>query len=528
LWSSRKKPDSTPELAPETSAKSVASEVLVALQGVLTRAAIGAARTAVRLGGIALRHETMEAHAREVQDITIRVRADIEAAALAATRTADASEGVATLARDGRKVSSQSTESMRQLLQHSDLTNQRLGSLLVRVREATGVSRLIDDIATRTRLLALNASIEATRAGPAGRAFGVVATEIRDLAKGAAEKTQKINQLMNAILADLEPARIAMEESRALVARTAESVEVVDQRLASVNELADTASRHVSGIAESMREQTVAMKTLAEATDEVVSSIHELREEARHISDDAFAVSSVTSDGQHHLARVDVDTMFHRGLALGRDLAERIGTTFERAIDERRCKLDDVLVLDYREITGADIRSLAHLFDVTKVPKDGFTPPKYHTAYDHVVDVELQNVCDEVLGREDRLLFALPIDLNSYGPTHNRRYCKDWTGQSDADLAGNRVKRFFTDNSVLVRGARVGLGPKAAALPHRATRLDFQRTGCELMASPKSRDGFLVQTYARDTGAFVTVVTIPVFVKGARWGASLVGWSERE
>jgi hypothetical protein len=154
LWSSRKKPDSTPELAPETSAKSVASEVLVALQGVLTRAAIGAARTAVRLGGIALRHETMEAHAREVQDITIRVRADSEAAALAATRTADASKGVATLARDGRKVSSQSTESMRQLLQHSDLTNARLGSLLERVREATGVSRLIDDIATRTRLLA--------------------------------------------------------------------------------------------------------------------------------------------------------------------------------------------------------------------------------------------------------------------------------------------------------------------------------------------------------------------------------------
>src|SRR5262249_27221284 len=152
--------------------------------------------------------------------------------------------------------------------------------------------------------------------------------------------------------------------------------------------------------------------------------------------------------------------------------------------------------------------------------------PKYHTAYDALVDRELQNVCDGVLAREPRLLFALAIDLNSYGPTHNRRYMQDMTGVPDKDIAGNRVKRFFTDQNVLVRGARVGLGAKAAGLGHRSSRADFERAGCDLRASPAQREAFMTQTYARDTGAFVTVITVPVFVHDRRWGAGLVGWTE--
>lgn len=511
---------------PASIVDAVSRQVLVALEGVLTRAAVGAARTAIRLGGMARRHEALEGNAREVEEVTARMRADIEAAARGASETAHASARVATIAREGRDVSAQSMDSMRRLLQHTETTNEHLRALLVRVREVTGVSRVIDGIAGNTRLLALNASIEATRAGVAGRAFGVVAGEVRELAKTTAEKTKKIDELMRAIVADLEPARAAIEESRALAARTAERVEAVDQRLATMNDLADAASLSVSGIVTSIGGQSEAMAKLATATKSVVATLAGLREEARLIASDAFGLSKVTDEGMHQLAHVELDTDFHRGLALCRDLAARCGAVLDRAIGEGRCRLDDVLALQYREIKGAEIGSLARLFDVSRVPPEGFTPPKYSTAYDALVDVQLQDACDRVLGSDERLLFALPIDLNSYGPIHNRRYMKPWTGVPETDLAGNRVKRFFTDNSVLVRGARVGLGPAAAELPHRAARLDFQRTGCDLTASPQQVEAFLVQTYARDTGAFVTVVTVPIFVRGKRWGAGLVGWSE--
>lgn len=109
---------------------------------------------------------------------------------------------------------------------------------------------------------------------------------------------------------------------------------------------------------------------------------------------------------------------------------------------------------------------------------------------------------------------------------HNRAFCKDWTGIPERDLVGNRVKRFFWDQRVLVRGARVGLGAAAERLPNMATRQQFIEAGCDLRESPRQREQFLVQTYARDTGEVMTVITVPLFVKGQRWGAALVGWKE--
>ena len=226
---------------------------------------------------------------------------------------------------------------------------------------------------------------------------------------------------------------------------------------------------------------------------------------------------------KHHQLRVDTGTVFHRALAVARGLGRRSTQVFEAAIDAGHCSLDDVLAFEYREIKGQEIRSLSHLFDVHRVPPSGFTPPKFHTRYDSQVDVELQKVMDEFKAREPALLFALVIDLNSYGPIHNTEYCKDWTGVPEKDLVGNRIKRFFTDQRVLVRGARVGLPKATAALPDRARWGDFVHAGCELNETAGMADQFLVQTYARDTGAIVTVLTVPLFVKQRRWGAVLLG-----
>jgi methyl-accepting chemotaxis protein len=394
---------------PADAVSAVAREVLVALERLLTQAAIGAARTEVRLAGIARRHEDIETHAREVAQVIARMRAGMEAAAPAAAKTAEAANRVAAITREGRALSAQSMTSMRTLLRHGETTNKRLQQLLVKIREVTGVSRLIDEIASQTRFLALNASIEASRAGAAGRAFAVVAGEVRELANSTADKTSKIEELVHAIIADLEPARADMEESRALGAQTAKSVEAVDERLAQVNELAEQTSKHVGEIAQVIKDENQSVAALGDATRNVVASLGELREEARHISEAAFAVSAVTDDGHRQLARVDIDTMFHDGLALCRELARGTGRILQAAVDQRRCTLDAVLVLEYREIKGPDIPSLAHLFDVSRVPKSGFTPPKYHTAYDALVDRELQVLCDDLTGREPRLLFALPI-----------------------------------------------------------------------------------------------------------------------
>jgi methyl-accepting chemotaxis protein len=510
----------------EATALRACREVVGALEGVVVRAAVGAARTALKLAGIGRRLAAIETHAVEAQETSRRLHGELAGAAGAAREAAETAARAAGITRDGRSASGASMQSVKSLLSHSEATHQRLTSLLTRVREVTGVSRLIGDIADQTRLLALNASIEASRAGAAGRAFAIVANEVRDLAKDTAERTAEIDALVTAIISDLEPARAAIEESRTLAARTAASVESVDRQLATVSELTEHTAGHVGRIAEGVQAASEAMGLLATAAESVVQKQAEVVGEAKVIAAESFAVSEVVDEGHHHLARIDLDTRFHRGLALARELAARTGKLLDDAVGQRRCTLDAVLALEYREIKGAEIASLRHLFDVRRVPPEGFTPPKYRTGYDAAVDVELQKICDDVIAREKGLLFALAIDLNSYGPIHNKRYAQDWTGDPAKDLVGNRVKRFFTDNDVLVRGARVGLGKRAAALPADAKRADFERVGAELRATPAQRDTFMVQTYARDTGALVTVVTAPIFVHERRWGASLLGWTE--
>ena len=84
---------------------------------------------------------------------------------------------------------------------------------------------------------------------------------------------------------------------------------------------------------------------------------------------------------------------------------------------------------------------------------------------------------------------------------------------------------FFTDQRLLVSGARVGLPTAAAALHERAQRQNLVQAGCDLDEARGTRHGRLVQTYARDTGAIVTVLTVPLFVKQCRWGVVLLGWN---
>ena len=496
------------------------------IETLVTRAAIGAARTSQWLKRIEHGHARLEASAGEIKAATDALRHSLESAAQGADRTAQAAREMASLTREGHAESERSVKAMSALRAQSEGTAARLKSLLGKVQEVTQVSRVIQEISARTNLLSLNATIEAARAGSAGRGFAVVADEVRRLARGTAEKTSQIDELLRQILAELDPARAAVDESVSVAARTAAQVEAVGERFGQLHQLAESSSAHVGEVAQAVGNQTGAVGTLAAAAQSSLAAVRVLREETRRIADDSFTLSELVEDAHCHLGALDTGSLFHRSLALSRELAVRAARVLERPIDERALRLEDVLELRYQEIRGAGIGRLSRLFDVTRVPPEGFSPPKYSTAYDALVDQELQPLFDEILGREKALIFALIIDLNSYGPTHNTNYMKAWTGDPTKDVAGNRIKRFFTDNSVLVRGGRVGLGVCSRQLPERAVRSDFTSAGCDLRESPAARDAFLVQTYARDTGAIATALTVPIYVKGQRWGASLLGWTE--
>ena len=501
-------------------------EDLLGLESVLNHAAVGAARTSLRLQTLARAYEQILASSSDIQGALSGLGGNIQGAARAAEGGAESSRRMAHLTQEGLEESNRSIATVRELRRQTELTDERLQALMEKILQVTEVSKVIDEIAARTGLLSLNAAIEAAHAGAAGRGFAVVADEVRKLAERTSQQTQEIGDLLAAIQGDLQPAREAMDRSLGLAAETSGQVEAVGRRLTDLAALAQDTAGHVDRIARSAGEENTAAQTLVEASGRLVSSTDSLKGETEALAQDTFRMSALTEAGHRHLARYDTGSLFRRSLDLGRELAHRAGEVLDAPVKAGALRLEEVLDLRYTEIKGDAIRSLSSLFNVVHVPPSGFTPPKYHTAYDMQVDRPLQAIFDGILEREPRLIFALIIDLNSYAPTHNKRFAQDWTGIPEKDLAGNRVKRFFTDNMVLVRGGRHGIGEAAEALPERASREAFRHAGAKLTEPTGGCKDFLVQTYARDTGALVTVLTVPLYVMGQRYGASLLGWTE--
>jgi methyl-accepting chemotaxis protein len=237
-----------------------------------------------------------------------------------------------------------------------------------------------------------------------------------------------------------------------------------------------------------------------------------------------YAVSQMVEQCFAQYAKVDLDSTFHRILRAARELSRQLRTVFEDAIDRGLCTLDDVLAGEYREIKGAQIQSLSRLFDVSKVPPTGFDPPKYATRYDALVDVELRRRMDEMKVVEPALLYALVNDLNLYTPTHHLECCSDWTGIAEKDQANSRLKRFFDGKWSSPDSVRYGIGPNFKDVPPRASRAQFVQAGCDLQEHPGSAAQFVVRPMVRDASTVVMTLSVPLFVKGFRYGVVSCGW----
>jgi methyl-accepting chemotaxis protein len=496
-------------------------EVLVGLDRVVAQTGVGAARNALALKSLAVGIEQAFEGVENMTSATGRIQEGVAKVAAEAGKAAQRGEQVDRLAQTGYELGLQAGQANQALNDQVHAMVRQLQSLSDRIEQITEVSHVINEIADQTRLLALNAAIEASHAREHGRGFAVVAAEVKKLADHAWEQTSVIDGLVGEITSQLDAVQGTVAKSGDLVDAATRNMGGLGQSLEEIRQLARDSAQNMDEVAVAVKAQTSQIVSLSESSRHTTTGLHGVQAEARRVVQATEDLAGVSEQAYAFLHRIPTDTPFNRVLAQLRGLALDARTLFEQAIRDHQLTLEDVLEYRYFEYKGAALQSLSRLFDVSRVPPGGFDPPKFGTPYDALIDQPLGRLIDALMAREPVVNTATVIDLNGYIPMHPTKVCQGWTGNRETDLANNRCKKFYLGASL--RGARVGLA-QADHLPQRLERADLLRAGCDLSYSESAAQDFLVQTYSRDTGEVVVLLTVPLFVMDQRFGAATATW----
>jgi methyl-accepting chemotaxis protein len=378
---------------------------------------------------------------------------------------------------------------------------------------AETILTLIDAISAETALLSLNAAIEAAHAGDAGSGFGVIASEIRRLAVSTLEATQQISGVLETVAAAggglSTTTALAVAQTRTIDERTSG----IRSAVVALRARLERTLQDAAAVAAVVEQQFVAIGDVRAAA---AFALQRIDTDVRALADDCrLDLANLGMEAHALAARRPLGITAEAVRAIGLATAEAMDAVFDEAIAARRITLDDCFDTEYREITGAAIAELGRLFDVSRVPAEGFLPKKFATRYDRFVEDGIDALIDTNVPRHPAIKAMFAVDLNGYCFGHYRECRQAWSGDYATDLAANRIKRFFEDE-VSLRCSRNGLGQAANGLPPRTPRATFAARGCTL-----ARNGdrpWAIFTYARDTGVVYNDLSVGIFARNERVG----------
>jgi len=333
----------------------------------------------------------------------------------------------------------------------------------------------ISDIALQTRIIAFNASIEAARAGQAGRGFGVVAEAIKDLAQKVQASSQHISQTVRDLAERIE--RLSAEsridgrsDGDAAVERAAqifaERFPEVEQRVEAISTAAAGNRQTCDAVIGSMQDMTREIETSRESLDGAVADADRL------LSHSESLIELTAASGHKTVDSPFIDRML--------EISAAVTQCFEAAIDKG-------------EITEAA------LFDEQYQEIEGSNPQQYLTRYIDFTDRVLPEFQEPMLEFSPLVAFCACVDRNGFLPTHNHKFSRKPGNDVEWNKGNCRNRRLFND-----------------------------RTG---LAAGRNLRPFLLQTYRRDMGGGEYVVmkdlSVPITIRGKHWGGVRLGYRFR-
>lgn len=369
---------------------------------------------------------------------------------------------------------------MQELSNNSLNLKESLTSVDHNVQEVRVASRAIGQIARETQLLSLNASVEAARAGDAGRGFAVIAASVKTLAhqiQGFADQNaQSLEELVEVLSGLQERSQASAQTATQAIDDTA----AAQKASAQLSNLSDSVSKLVHDI-EALRapvdENITACTSINEELSSLDQSVKHFEHQLGKLQSRSDSILDISEDLMVFIAQSGVETGDTKIIHLCEKAARRVETMMQEAIQQGALSPRAAFDRQYKQIPNTN-------------------PTQYFTEYVDWTDQHWQPIFEKVQQADPRIVFSAAVDVNGFLPTHNVIYSQPQSDDAEWNAANCRNRRIFDD-----------------------------RTG---LSAGQNTKPFLVQTYRRDmgNGEFVLMkdASVPLFIEGQHWGGLRIGY----